>query len=136
MMGTLNASTSSCVCQSRGEGYRSLQALPRRRHASSTLAISARQYSRSIPSRSSAFTTRVAAVEEEAPAASQEAATPSSAEDDDEFKFAFDFTNTDDLYKRFNELIDRQAPELQLGDRVVGTVARCTTLPPSVQAPC
>ncbi|CAL5228279.1 g11383 [Coccomyxa viridis] len=79
MMGSLNASTSSCVCQGR--------------------------------------------VEEEAPAASQEAATTSSPEEDDEFKFAFDFTNTDDLYKRFNELIERQAPELQMGDRVIGTVA-------------
>ena len=128
-MGTLNASTSSCVCQGRGEGYRSLQALPRRKHASSALAISARQYGRSISSRSSAFTTRVAAVEEEAPAASQEAATTSNKEEDDEFKFAFDFTNTDDLYKRFNELIERQAPELQLGDRVIGTVARCAAVP-------
>ena len=130
MMGTLNTKTSSCVCQGRGEGYRSQQVLPRRNIASSALARAARQHGRSIPSRSSAFTTRVAAVEEEAPAASQQAATTSDAEEDDEFKFAFDFTNTDDLYKRFNELIERQAPELQVGDRVIGTVARCAAVPP------
>ena len=125
MMGSLNASTSSCVCQGRGEAYRSLQPIARRRQATSALFRSVRHHGRSASSRRSAFTTCVAAVEEEAPAASQEAATNSSPEEDDEFKFAFDFTNTDDLYKRFNELIERQAPELQMGDRVIGTVARC-----------
>lgn len=125
MMGSLNAGTLPCVCQGRGEGYRTLQAIARRRQATSALARSARQQGRSLSSRRSAFTTCVAAVEEEAPAASQEAATNSSPEEDDDFKFAFDFTNTDDLYKRFNELIERQGPELQLGDKVLGTVARC-----------
>lgn len=125
MMETLHASPSTCVCQGRGEGYRSLQLLARRRQATSALIRSVRQHARSVSSRRSAFTTCVAAVEEEAPAASQEAATASSKEEDDEFKFAFDFTKTDDLYKRFNELIERQGPELQMGDRVVGTVARC-----------
>ncbi len=127
MMGSLNASTSSCVCQGRGEAYRSLQPIARRRQATSALLRSVRHHGRSASSRRSAFTTCVAAVEEEAPAASQEAATTSSPEEDDEFKFAFDFTNTDDLYKRFNELIERQAPELQMGDRVIGTVARCAS---------
>jgi hypothetical protein len=125
MMGSLNAGTPLCVCQGRCESYRPLQAFARRRQATSALARSARQHGRSMSSRRSAFTTCVAAVEEEAPAASQEAATNSSPEEDDEFKFAFDFTNTDDLYKRFNELIERQGPELQLGDKVLGTVARC-----------
>ena len=124
MMGSLNASTSSCVCQGRGEAYRSLRPIARRKQTTSALFRSARHQGRPVSSRRSAFTTCVAAVEEEAPAASQEAATNSSPEEDDEFKFAFDFTNTDDLYKRFNELIERQAPELQVGDRVVGTVAR------------
>ena len=123
--GSMTASTSPCVCQGRGEAYRSLQHIARRRQVTSALFRSARHHGRSASSRRSAFTTCVAAVEEEAPAASQEAATTSSPEEDDEFKFAFDFTNTDDLYKRFNELIERQAPELQMGDRVIGTVARC-----------
>ena len=125
MMGSFNASTSPCVCQGRGEAYRSLQPIARRRQATRALVNSARHHGRSLSLRRSAFTVCVAAVEEEAPAASQEAATESKPEEDDEFKFAFDFTNTDDLYKRFNELIEKQGAELQMGDRVVGTVARC-----------
>ena len=64
--------------------------------------------------------TFVAAIEE-SPAAE---AAPSSSGEEKEFEYAIDFTNTEDLYKRFNELLERTAMEIKLGDKVTGTVAR------------
>ncbi len=64
--------------------------------------------------------TYVAAIEE-SPAAE---AAPSSSGEDKEFENVIDFTSTEDLYKRFNELLERSNMEIKLGDKVTGTVAR------------
>lgn len=115
--GALNASVPTCVCSHRAPSIRS--PVPALTGRSGLAGLERRRTGATIARRPS-IQTYVAAVEE-SPAAE---AAPSSSGEDKEFEYAIDFTNTDDLYKRFNELLERSSMEIKLGDRVTGTVAR------------
>ncbi|BDA46701.1 30S ribosomal protein S1, chloroplastic [Coccomyxa sp. Obi] len=114
--GALNASAPTCLCNHRAPSIRS--PLPALTGRSGLAGLERRRTGATIVRRPS-IQTYVAAVEE-SPAAE---AAPSSSGEDKEFEYAIDFTNTDDLYKRFNELLERSSMEIKLGDRVTGTVA-------------
>ena len=85
-----------------------------------------RRLGRSAGSKRGLLTTFVAAVEdapaETAPSTSSQE--QQQQEQQDEFAGAMDFTNADELYKRFNELLEQSNREIQLHDKVVGTIAR------------
>lgn len=115
--GALNGGIPTCVCSHRAPSIRSpTPVLPGR----SGLAALDRRRSRSAILKRPSIRTFVAATEE-SPAAE---AAPSTSGDDKEFEYAIDFTNTEDLYKRFNELLERTNMEIKLGDKVTGTVSR------------
>ena len=119
--GALNASVPTCLCSHRAPAIRS--PVPALTGRSGLAGLERRRTGATIVRRPS-IQTYVAAVEE-SPAAE---AAPSSSGEDKEFEYAIDFTNTDDLYKRFNELLERSSMEIKLGDRVTGTVARLACL--------
>lgn len=116
--GAAHKGAQKCLCHSRGPVLRS-PALSGRSSLAALLREDRRRGRYNSPRRPS-ITTYVAAVEE-APSAQS---APSTSEEDEEFKFAIDFTNTDDLYKRFNELLERQSMDIKLGDKVTGTISR------------
>lgn len=62
--------------------------------------------------------TAVAAVED---APSTSAPSP----EEQEFVNAMDFTNTEDLYARFNQLLEQGVAEHKQGDKVTGIIATC-----------
>lgn len=70
--------------------------------------------------------TAVAAVED-APSTSAPAPedTEEEVESEDEFANAMDFTNVDDLYARFNQLLDAGVADFQAGDKITGVIATC-----------
>ena len=112
--GALNAGTTPCLCNHRAPSVRS-PATGR----SGLAGLDRRRVSPTFVRRPS-ICTYVAAIEE-SPAAE---AAPSSSGEDKEFENVIDFTSTEDLYKRFNELLERSNMEIKLGDKVTGTVAR------------
>ncbi len=65
--------------------------------------------------------TAVAAVED-APSTSAPA---EEAAPEDEFLNAMDFTNTEDLYARFNQLLEAGVADFKEGDKVTGVIATC-----------
>lgn len=72
--------------------------------------------------------TAVAAVED-APSTSAPAPDVEEMESEDEFANAMDFTNVDDLYARFNQLLDAGVADFQAGDKVTGVIATCAESP-------
>ena len=50
-------------------------------------------------------------------------------ESEDEFANAMDFTNVDDLYARFNQLLDAGVADFQAGDKITGVIATCAEAP-------
>jgi len=123
--GVLSSGTPTCVCPRRIDSLRAPAAVRRTSSSVCLLRDDRIRRGRSATARKASFTTCVAAVEEEAPSAGQEAPSTSGEAQDPEFQFAMDFTRTEDLYKRFNELLDKQMMDVKLGDKVTGTVARC-----------
>ena len=79
--------------------------------------------------------TAVAAVED---APSTSAPAPEDVEEEveseDEFANAMDFTNVDDLYARFNQLLDAGVADFQAGDKITGVIATCAKAPGWLQA--
>jgi hypothetical protein len=120
--GAMNRNVQGCLCYSRAPLQRS-PVVPGR-SSLAALFREERRRGRGTTARRPLISTYVAAVEEAPPTESA----ASTSDEDDEFKFAIDFTNTEDLYKRFNELLERQAVEPSLNDRVTGTVFRCGML--------
>ena len=123
--GALGANPVTCFCHRRAASLRAPAPVLQGR---SSLRGQLREDCR--PHRSgakrAAFSTFVAAVED-APAAETDPSTSAPEEqqqEPDDFTGAIDFTNTDELYKRFNELLERQGREIKLNDKVMGTVAR------------
>ena len=125
--GALGANPVTCFCHRRAASLRAPAPVLQGR---SSLRGQLREDCR--PNRSgskrAAFGTFVAAVEEDAPAAETSPSTSApeaqQQQEEDEFAGAIDFTNTEELYKRFNELLERQGREIKLNDKVMGTVAR------------
>ena len=72
--------------------------------------------------------TAVAAVED-APSTSAPAPEDEDEEEeaDSEFANAMDFTNVDDLYARFNQLLDAGVADFHAGDKITGVIATCAT---------
>lgn len=58
-------------------------------------------------------------------AAVEDAPSTSSAAPEEEFVNAMDFTNTEDLYARFNQLLEQGVAEHKQGDKVTGIIATC-----------
>ena len=120
--GALGANPVACLCHTRVRNVRAAPVLSGRSRCSSLFREERRRGRAAGPKRG-LLTTFVAAVED-APAETAPSPSPPQQEEEDEFAGAIDFTNTDELYRRFNELLEQHSREIRLNDKVVGTIAR------------
>ena len=115
-----------CLCHTRAPHSRAPAPVLSGRIRCSTVFREEGRRGRATGPRRGLLTTFVAAVEdapaETAPSVSSQ---QQQQEEVDEFAGAIDFTNTDELYRRFNELLEQHSREIRLNDKVVGTIARC-----------